>query len=135
MSQSVKRALEGKPPIVYDGGEMTRCFTYVDDVIDALVLCADSDSVLGEVVNLGNAVESTVNEVIQAVLENTDPSLGVEQLDTSAHYGASYEDIARRVPDTGKAERLLGWKAKTQIAEGVAKTVEWARQHYSDAAR
>jgi len=131
VSQSVKRALEGLPPLVYDGGEMTRCYTYVDDVIDALVLCAGSDAVLGEVVNLGNEVESSVNEVVAAVLENTDPSLGVEAVDTSQHYGSSYEDINRRVPDAGKARRLLGWKATTQIAEGVAKTVAWGRDHYS----
>jgi nucleoside-diphosphate-sugar epimerase len=133
VSQSVKRALEGLPPFVYDGGEMTRCYTYVDDVIEALVLCGDNDDVLGQVINLGNEVESTVNEVVSAVLANTDPSLGVERIDTSQYYGASYEDITRRVPDAGKAQRLLGWKATTQIAEGVAKTVAWARDHYRDA--
>jgi dTDP-alpha-D-glucuronic acid decarboxylase len=135
VSQSVKRAVEGLPPLVYDGGGMTRCYTYIDDIIDALVLCAENDAVLGEVVNLGNEVESSVNEVVAAVLENTNPSLGVEAVDTGVHYGAKYEDIPRRAPDASKALRLLGWKATTQIAEGVAKTVEWARGYYPDAKR
>jgi UDP-glucose 4-epimerase len=135
VSQSVKRAVEGAPPLVYDGGEMTRCYTYVDDVVDALVLCADNDAVLGEVVNLGNQVESTVNDVVAVVLGNTDPSIGVQAVDTGVHHGAVYEDILRRVPDASKALRLLGWKATTQIAEGIARTVAWARDYYPDAKR
>ncbi|MEM3511607.1 MAG: hypothetical protein QXY80_03020, partial [Candidatus Jordarchaeales archaeon] len=44
-------------------------------------------------------------------------------------YGESYEDIRRRVPDVEKAERLLGFKAKTSLRDGLKKTIEWYRKH------
>jgi len=73
--------------------------------------------------------------VVAVVLGNTDPSIGVQAVDTGVHHGAVYEDILRRVPDASKALRLLGWKATTQIAEGIARTVAWARDYYPDAKR
>ena len=127
VSQSVKKALAGEPPLLYDDGGMTRCYTYVDDIVEGLVRAATTDGAIGESFNLGNTVESTVREVIETILDVTDADTGYEVLDTQSHYGDKYEDIIRRIPSAEKAERLLAWRATVQLREGIERTVEWAR--------
>ena len=127
VSQSVQRVVRGDPPIVYDDGRQTRCFTYVGDAIAGTILAANEPGAIGEAFNIGSSTESTVAEVIAAVQESAGTNLVPERLDSRAHYGAVYEDIGRRVPATEKAKRILGWQATTDLREGIAQTVAWAR--------
>lgn len=127
VSQSIQKVLNGEKPLMYDDGTMTRCYTYIDDIIEGLLLIADQKASVGEAINLGNNVASSVKEVIETILEITGSPNGYENLDTNKHYGSKYEDIYNRVPDVKKAYDLLGWKASIQLHEGVAKTVDWAR--------
>jgi len=129
ISQSVYRALRGEPPILYDGGRQTRCFTFIDDAITGTLAAADHPEAVGQVFNIGNSTEATVREAIETVIKVAGVDRGWEDLDTTAHYGESYEDIIRRVPDVDKARRLLGFEAKTTLGEGVEATVEWARHN------
>ena len=57
VSKSVYRVLNGLAPELYDGGEQTRCFTFVDDVIDGLILAATAKEAIGQVINLGNGCD------------------------------------------------------------------------------
>jgi UDP-glucose 4-epimerase len=52
-------------------------------------------------------------------------------VDTSAVLGPAYEDLDRRVPDTTRAQELLGWTCDTDLADGLALTIDWARAHPS----
>jgi dTDP-alpha-D-glucuronic acid decarboxylase len=128
VSQSIHRALQGAPPYVYDGGQQTRCFTYIDDAIGALEIIGEHDAALGEAFNIGFPREHTIAETVQTVLDLTDPGLGIEPVDTGRKYGAVYEDIDRRVPDVSKIRNLLGWEARIPLEEGVRRTVDWARR-------
>lgn len=127
VSKSIHRVLNGLEPELYDGGKQTRCFTYIDDVIDGLILCATQDSALGQVINLGNPVENTMSEVVSAVLDSAQSNLNIVHVETEKRYGGVYEDIPRRVPSVDKALTLLGWKPSTSMREGVKKTVAWAK--------
>ena len=129
VSQSVQRVVRGDPPIVYDDGQQTRCFTYVGDAIAGTILAAKEPGAIGEAFNIGSSTESTVAEVIAAVQESAGTNLVPERLDSRAHYGAVYEDIGRRVPATEKAKRILGWQATTDLASGTVQTVAWARNN------
>ena len=73
VSKSVHRVSNGLGPELYDGGKQTRCFTFVDDVIDGVILAVTSRT-HGQVINLGNPVENTMAEVVDAVLEATTPT-------------------------------------------------------------
>ncbi|MBI5231280.1 MAG: NAD-dependent epimerase/dehydratase family protein [Coriobacteriales bacterium] len=129
VSQSVYKALRGEPPLLYDTGQQTRCFTYVEDVIDGILAAATQPDALGEVFNLGNDRESTMAEAVAEVCK----AAGIEApplvFDTEKEYGAVYEDIPRRIPGVEKARKVLGWQATTSLADGVRQTVEWAREH------
>ena len=129
VSKSVHRVLNALEPELYDGGNQTRCFTYIDDVIDGLILSATMDVAIGQVINLGNPVENNMKDVVNAVLEAAESDLDVTHIRTSEKYGNVYEDIPRRVPSVQKAFDLLGWKPSTSMREGVRKTVEWAKNN------
>ncbi|MEO3977629.1 NAD-dependent epimerase/dehydratase family protein [Streptomyces sp. CAU 1734] len=127
VSRSVHRALNGRPAVVYDRGAQTRCFTYVDDAVSGTVLAGTAPAAVGEVFNLGSEVESAVGEVVELVGELTGSAEVPSGVDTRTAYGPAYEDLARRVPATAKAQRVLGWKCETPLREGLARTVSWAR--------
>ena len=129
VSKSVHRVLNGFQPELYDGGSQTRCFTYIDDVIDGIILAATLDRSNGEVINLGNPVENSMSEVIDAVLYAANSDLIPLHISTNEKYGNVYEDIPRRVPNISKANELLGWEPKTSMLEGVSKTVNWAKKN------
>ena len=128
VSQTVHRVLNGERPDLYDGGGQTRCLTYVKDAIGGVIAAATRPEAVGEIFNIGNAVENSMAEVVAMVLEAARSDLEPIPVDTGEKYGRVYEDIGRRVPAVGKAADLLGWQATTPAAEGIAKTVAWARE-------
>jgi dTDP-alpha-D-glucuronic acid decarboxylase len=129
VSKSVHSVLNNISPELYDGGQQTRCFTYIDDVIDGIILAATEKSAIGHVINLGNTVENTISEVVDTVLKTAQSCLKIKHIKTSERYGDVYEDIPRRVPSTDKALNLFNWRAVTSMQDGIQKTVEWAKKN------
>jgi UDP-glucose 4-epimerase len=129
ISQSVYKVLRHEQPLLYDNGAMTRCFTYIDDIIRGLIETASNPKADGEDFNLGNSVEVSIKEVVETVLKTADSAIGYKLFNTQKEYGERYEDIPRRIPKVEKALRLLGWEAKIQLGEGVRRTIEWARKN------
>jgi UDP-glucose 4-epimerase len=129
VSRSVQRALRGLAPEIYDDGQQTRCFTYIDDAIRGTVLAGESPKSGGECFNIGSDKETTVAEVVGIICELTKTLVPAVPLDTAARFGARYQDITRRVPDTSKARKVLGWECDTSLRTGLSKTIEWARDN------
>jgi len=129
ISRSIHQILNGRQPLLYDSGDQTRCFTYVDDAIAGTLLAADSGAAIGEAFNIGSMTEMTVRDVVDLAIKiaNVDAVRGPEYVDTAAQYGARYEDIPRRIPDSTKAQRELGWRLQVELEEGIRRTIEWAR--------
>lgn len=129
VSQSIYRVLRDEPPLLYDRGDQTRCFTFVDDLVEGTISAAESERADGEVFNLGSDQETTVRDVVETIIRLSGGKVDWQALDTEAHYGGTYEDIPRRVPDVTKARRLLDWKASTSLEDGLGATIEWARRN------
>jgi dTDP-alpha-D-glucuronic acid decarboxylase len=129
VSQSIHRILNGHPPLLYDSGDQSRCFTYIDDAIAGTLLAADSDAAIGEAFNIGSMTETTIGEVIDLAIKiaDVDSVNGAESIDTATQYGDRYEDIPRRIPDSTKAQRELGWRLRVDVEEGIRRTIDWAR--------
>jgi UDP-glucose 4-epimerase len=129
VSQSIHRILNGHAPLLYDSGQQTRCFTYVDDAVAGTLLAADSSAAIGETFNIGSMTESTMSEVVDMAIKiaNVDSVSHAEAVDTTASYGDRYEDIPRRIPDSTKAQQKLGWRLQVDVEEGIRRTIEWAR--------
>ena len=122
VSNFIMQALQGDDITVYGGGEQTRSFCYVDDLIDGLILMMQSD--IGGPINLGNPQEITVErlaiEVCDLVGASYIPSL--QDLPT--------DDPRRRKPDIGSARRLLDWNPHWTLQDGLSRTISWFREEY-----
>jgi nucleoside-diphosphate-sugar epimerase len=127
ISRTIHRALRGLPPVVYDAGEQTRCFTFVDDAVTATVTAGTSEKSDGECFNIGSSDETTVQRAVQLATELAGGERAVVPVDTQERFGERYQDLRRRIPDTTKAYEVLGWRSSTGLSEGVARTIEWAR--------
>ncbi len=129
ISKSIHRVLNGNQPELYDGGSQTRCFTYIDDVVEGLISAANEEKAIGEVINLGNPIEITMKEAVNIILDESKSELRPIDVYTDQRYGEVYEDINRRVPDVSKAKQLLDWTPHTDLRQGVKNIIEWAKEN------
>jgi len=83
----------------------TRCFTYVEDVVRGVIAVGESAAANGESFNLGNPVETTVQEVVQRIKELAGVQVDATRFETEIEYGNRYEDVPRRIPGVEKAAR------------------------------
>lgn len=120
----VAAALAGRPIPVHGTGRQTRCFTYVDDVVDALVSCIDRPHPR-RLLHIGSTEEVTIRALAELVCEAAGRPVDIELVDPAARWGDRFEDIDRRVPDPAAALDALGWAASTPLREGLRRTVAW----------
>jgi UDP-glucose 4-epimerase len=113
------RIAAGEPPLILGDGNQTMDFVYIEDVARANVRALQSD-VSDEVFNVASGTETSLRDLAAALLKvmgsNLQPEFGPERL---------VNPVSRRLADTGKAERLLGFRAKVGLEEGLARLVDW----------
>ncbi len=119
VSNFIVQALKGEPITIYGDGSQTRSFCYVSDLVSGfLKLMSTPDDFTGPV-NLGNAVEFTIGQLAELVIELTNSSSRIVRKPLPA------DDPRQRRPDTTIAEEKLGWKAATPLAEGLKQTIPY----------
>jgi len=128
ISRTVHRVLRGLPPLLYDGGTQTRCFTFVDDAVEATVLAAAGADAQVECFNVGSTEEISIRDAVRLATRIAGSDMEPISVETNVAFDHNYEDIPRRVPDTTKAQALLHWRCATRLQDGLERTVEWARQ-------
>lgn len=128
MSRFIVQALMSKHITIIGDGKQTRCFTYIDDVIEGLIRCAMKPKAEGQIFNIGNPSEISVLELARIIKRVTGSKSKIVHVDPKSVYGPGYEDIPRRVPDISKAKKVLGFTAKVDIEEGIGRTVEWFKK-------
>jgi UDP-glucose 4-epimerase len=119
----VYRAINGLPLILENRGRSSRDFIYVDDIVDGLMRCATRGDA-GEVYNLASGVETTIRELadtINACLPTPAP-IQMAPRRTWDHSG-------NRLGSTAKARRRLGFTARTNLADGIRRTVKWTQDN------
>jgi nucleoside-diphosphate-sugar epimerase len=124
----IEALLDGETMEIHGDGLQTRTFTYVSDTVDGFVRALRTPESRGEVINVGGTETLTIRQLadrIQAKLGIAGP-LRARDLPYDALPG-KYQDVLRRVPDTSKAERLLGFKAQVSVDEGLDETIAWHR--------
>ncbi len=117
----MERLAAGMPPIIYGDGNQTMDFVHVRDIARANLLAATSD-VTDEVFNVASGKETSLRELAQILSGVMGASLEPQHLEARTVNG-----VIRRLADTGKAERLLGFKAEMPIEEGLHDLVAWWR--------
>src|SRR5919109_1458611 len=124
----VIRALGAEPLTVHGDGSASRDWLYVDDDAEAIeaVIDADLDAVTGEVINVATGIDVSVSRIADLVLDLLGKPSSLKQF-VDERPG----QVRRHVGSTEKAERLLGWRARTSLEHGLERTVAWYRDNTS----
>src|SRR5712675_3230588 len=113
----VAQALEGAPITVYGTGQQSRCFCDVRDSVEAILRLVANDKAVGEVTNIGNDFEVTIEDLAQRVREQAGSSSPIRYIPYDQAYEPGFEDMFRRVPCLDKLERLTGFRPTTTLPE------------------
>jgi nucleoside-diphosphate-sugar epimerase len=116
------QALAGQPLTVFGSGRQTRSLCYVTDTVGGLMALMEAPGIDGEVVNIGCPEERTILEIAQTIAALAGSSCRIERGPLPV------DDPARRCPDIGKAQRLLGWQPETDLETGLERTLAYFRE-------
>jgi UDP-glucose 4-epimerase len=124
----MERIAAGQPPLILGDGTQTMDFVYIEDVARSNIAALQSD-VSDEVFNIGCGRETSLNELAAALLATMGSTLRPE-------YGPERKvnPVPRRLADVSKAERMLGFRARVGLEEGLSRLVEWWRANATVAA-
>jgi UDP-glucose 4-epimerase len=112
----VSQALDGVPLTVYGSGKQSRCFGYVGDAVEAMLRLASTDRAVGEVVNIGNDEEITIEELACLVNERTGRASPLHWIPYDQAYEPGFEDMFRRVPSLEKLMRITNYRPHTKLS-------------------
>ena len=110
---------------VYGTGKQSRCFCDVRDAVEAVLRLVATDKAVGEVVNIGNDEEITIEGLAQLVKERTGSSSPVQYIPYDQAYEPGFEDMFRRVPCLDKLERIAGYRPSTPLSEVIDRVSEY----------
>jgi UDP-glucose 4-epimerase len=113
----VRQALSGVPITVFGDGTQSRSFTYVGDVVRAMVALINEPRAVGQVFNIGNGKEITIEGLAVQIKKMTGSSSPIVKIPYDQAYEAGFEDMPRRVPDISKIRALVGYEPTVELEE------------------
>ncbi|MDD5748081.1 MAG: SDR family oxidoreductase [Actinomycetota bacterium] len=119
----INQALEGKPLTVYGDGSQTRSFCHVRDMVRGLAFAMFTESVRGEVINMGNPNEIRIIDLASIVRNKVGSCSGIEFRDLPV------DDPLMRKPDISKAMSALSWAPEIDLTEGLDDAIAWFREN------
>jgi len=114
--------INNKPFPMYGKGEYTRSFCYIDDLVEGIMRVHKQENTIGEVINLGNPVELSLNEAI-TIFEKVAGKPLIKEIRTNL-----VDDPKKRQPDITKAKTMLSWEPTVDFATGIKKTLDYYLQ-------
>jgi UDP-glucose 4-epimerase len=124
----VQSALLGKPITVYGDGTQSRSFTHVRDVVEALIKLMEDPRAEGDVFNVGNDHEITINELALMVKEMTGSDSEIELIPYEKAYGPGFEDMERRCPNIEKVRSLIGFHPSYDMEAIVQSVIDFFKE-------
>jgi UDP-glucose 4-epimerase len=124
----VKQALSGRPLTVYGDGTQRRCFGYVRDVADAIVRLMDAPDAVGQIYNIGTTEEVTIRELAERVKKLAGSDSEIVLVPYAEAYADGFEDMARRVPDTSRISKLIGFEPTRNLDQILREIIEYYRR-------
>jgi len=116
------QALQDEDITVFGDGSQTRSFCYVDDLVEGIKRVSEKEGIEGEVFNLGNLYEYTMNDFAEVIIDKIGSKSKV------VHVELPEDDPKRRKPDITKAKSVLGWEPVVTLDEGLGKTIEFFKK-------
>ncbi|WP_163935665.1 bifunctional UDP-4-amino-4-deoxy-L-arabinose formyltransferase/UDP-glucuronic acid oxidase ArnA [Paraferrimonas sp. SM1919] len=137
ITQMILNLVEGTPIKLFDGGAQKRCFTDIDDAIEALFRIVENKDGLcnGQIINIGAPEnEASIKELGEMLLEKFEahplrhhfpPFAGFKVIESKTFYGDGYQDVSHRKPSVKNAKRLLDWEPTHATDVQVEKTLDY----------
>jgi UDP-glucose 4-epimerase len=123
----VAQALAGKPLTIYGDGRQSRCFTSIHDVVNAIEGLLGSNSAGGATYNIGASKPIRIDELARRVIDRAGSLSGIVRIPYSRAYGAGYEELGSRVPDTSALRACTGWEPLRGIEQMIDEVIECQR--------
>ncbi len=124
----VQQALCEEPLTVFGDGRQTRCFAHVLDVVEALLRLLDDEAAIGQTFNIGSTEEISIGRLAEAIIARTGSRSRIKLVPYDEAYGAGFEDMQRRVPETTKLRTLTGWTPRYSLADVLTDAIAEARR-------
>ena len=123
----VRQALAGQPLTVYGTGKQSRCFGYVGDVVGALAKLMRTPEAVGNVFNVGNDEEITIEDLAKRVITLTNSTSKIQYIPYDQAYEEGFEDMLRRVPSLEKVKKFIGYTPTTKLDAIIQSVVDFER--------
>jgi UDP-glucose 4-epimerase len=123
----VRQALAGQPITVFGDGTQSRSFTYVGDVVRAVVALINEPRAIGQVFNIGNGNEISIADLAARIKQMTGSQSPIVKIPYDQAYEEGFEDMPRRVPDISKIGALIGYQPTVELDEILARVIESLR--------
>ena len=143
ITQLILNLVEGTPILLVDGGKQRRCFTDVDEGIEALwrIVANEGNTCDGGIFNIGNPEnEASIQELAEMIVAAFErhplrahypPFAGYQVIESAKYYGKGYEDVQHRKPSIRNAQRQIDWTPTITTKESVERTVDWFLQQHA----
>lgn len=116
----VRQALDGSPITIFGDGTQKRCFSWVGDVVDAMMALRAGDAHDGGIYNLGSDEEVSIAELASLVIAQTGSDSPIQHIPYEQAYPLGYEEIYKRVPDLGRIHQAIGYTPSRRLPEIIA---------------
>ncbi len=121
----VVQALKGAPITVYNDGKMIRCFTYVSDVVDAIINLVHKPEAIGQIFNIGTTEAISINDLALKIKAKTNSDSQIIYVPYDEAYEQGFEDMAIRIPDLSKIKTLVGYQPTVNLEEILDRVIEY----------
>jgi len=132
VARFITQARLGQPMTVFDNGQQTRCFTYIQDTVQGTLLAGAIPQAVGQVFNIGSNQEVRVLDLAEIIRDLIGSASEIVHVPYDHAFGVRFEETQRRVPDVRRAESVLGFRAQTPLEEGLKTTIGWFRQAWPE---
>lgn len=123
----IERALHNEPIEIYGDGQQSRCFGHVDDITDAVIKLMDQPKAFGQVFNIGNNEEISIEGLADVIIRRTGSKSKKVFVTYEQAYGKSFDDMRRRVPSLEKIKKAIGYKPKHKLEKIIDDVVAYVK--------
>jgi UDP-glucose 4-epimerase len=120
----VGQALRNQPITIFGDGTQTRCFCHVSDAVGGLIALSEHAEAFGKVFNLGAVGEISIRDLARRIVELSGSNSELEYVPYSSAYEEGFEDMERRVPNIGRAKRLVGFEPSIGLDEIIHSVID-----------
>ena len=124
----VQRALRNEPVLIYGTGRQTRCFCYVEDLVEAVIGLMGCEQAAGKVYNIGSCEEIAIEALADKLIEMTGSKSKKEFISYEQAYGRPIEDMMRRVPSLERIKEATGWEPRTDLTKTLEIIIDDAKK-------